>query len=274
MSIFQTDGAFGSAVAAEEWAAFVLEGLSNESVLMASGATVVPTSASKVHIPRIDVGAAGWFGELDPINVGDPGGAELVLEPRKVAAYSLIGNETVHDANVSVLDNSGAAMVKSVALAADTAMVAGGGALAPDGILNTTPALQNVTGEPTYENIVTAGGEIAAAGGVPDVVFLHPADYVALQLATDGMNRPLIQPDAQQGGAVSIAGYRVRVTPAVGEGTALVAEARQIVVAVNSQPSVEISADAEFEKDGTAVRVIARLDAGVSDARGLCTITT
>ena len=60
-------------------------------------------------------------------------------------------------------------MVRSVALAADKAMIADTGGKQPRGVVNITPALPSVVGAVDYANIVTAGGKVSAAGGTPDV---------------------------------------------------------------------------------------------------------
>ena len=117
-----------------------------------------------------------------------------------------------------------------------------------------------------------AAGQVSAAGGKPDVVIVHPADYVELQLATGADDRPLITGDAAQGAPPVIAGLRIYSTPGLDEGEALVAQADQIVVAVRRDASVQFSSDVAFDRDGTAARVIARIDAGVGDANGLCVI--
>ena len=72
-------------------------------------------------------GTVGWYSELEPIR-GAPPGDELVLTPRKVAALSTLGNETVADSNPAVITAVGQKMVRSVALEADRAMFAGTGA--------------------------------------------------------------------------------------------------------------------------------------------------
>jgi HK97 family phage major capsid protein len=61
-------------------------------------------------------------------------------------------------------------------------------------------------------------------------------------------------------------------TPALGPGTAVVAQADQLVVAVRSDATVSFSTDAQFEKDATSVRVVARIDGDVADAHGVATI--
>jgi hypothetical protein len=58
-----------------------------------------------------------------------------------------------------------------------------------------------------------------------------------------------------------------------GAGTALVAQASQIVVAVREDASVAVSEHAIFGLDGSMVRVIARLDVGIGDPDGLATVS-
>lgn len=217
---------------------------------------------------------ADWYDELEEIGPGDPEGDDLVLTPRKVAALATVSNEAVMDSNPQVLDTIGMSMTRAIWLEADNALFTGGGTLAPSGVLNHPPTLQNVSGSVSYENIVRAGGGISAYGGVPTSVSVHPTNYVQLQLATGGDDRPLIQPDANQGGAATVAGYRIWQTPAVGAGTALVAQADQIVVALRSDATVTFSNEVKFAEEATVARVIARIDGGVNDHRGLCTTHT
>jgi hypothetical protein len=48
--------------------------------------------------------------------------------------------------------------------------------------------------------------------------------------------------------------------------------ASQIIVALRRDATIEVSDQATFTSDGAVARVINRLDAGVGDADGLCTI--
>ena len=50
------------------------------------------------------------------------------------------------------------------------------------------------------------------------------------------------------------------------------ADPAQIVVAVRQDPTVAVSTDALFTQDGAIARVIARLDCGVNDPKGLTSI--
>jgi HK97 family phage major capsid protein len=137
----------------------------------------------------------------------------------------------------------------------------------PIGLL--TLALPSTVGAVDYAGLVKAPGAIRAEGGKPDVAYMNAVDLTALRLATDGFDRPLIRPDASQWVSETIAGLAVYATPAVPAGTALVAQAGQIVVAVREDASVEVSEHVLFGSDGTQARVIARADVGVNDMNGL-----
>ncbi len=262
----------GEAVTPEQWAQFVLDHLSAESVTLVSGATRIDTDSKQIHVPRLtDDGGVDWYSELEEITNDAPDGDDLVLTPRKVAALVRLSNESVGDSSPAVLDATGGAMLRVVALEADRAIWHGSGGKQPTGILEGDP-LPTQTGDVDYESLVRASGKVRAAGGRPDVAYLNPIDLTELQLQEDGMNRPLIQPDAAQGMAPTVAGLRLYPTPALSEGEAVVAQADQIVVAVRKDASVAFSTDAAFTADGTIARVIARLDAGVNDSDGLCVI--
>jgi HK97 family phage major capsid protein len=177
----------------------------------------------------------------------------------------------VDDANANVLDSVGTKMVRSVALAADRAMFNGTGGKQPNGLLNITPALPSFAGAPDYAGIVSGAGLVRAAGGTPNALYINPSDLTALQLAADANDRPLVS-DPATGMGASVAGLTIWPTPATPAGTALVADATQIVIAVREDASVAVSDQFAFNADGTVVRVVARLDVGVNDPDGLAVV--
>jgi HK97 family phage major capsid protein len=112
-------GGLGAGISPEEWAQYVLDHLSAASVLLASGATEIRTSAKQVHVPRVLTdGTAGWFSELEEITEGAPTGDELVLTPKKCATIAKFSDEVVADSSPRVLDVAGTAMVRAIALEA------------------------------------------------------------------------------------------------------------------------------------------------------------
>ena len=172
-------GGLGSAVTPEQWAAYVLEHLSAQSVVLASGATRITTALRAIHVPRITAdGSADWFAELEEIDVGDPTGDELLLTPKKCAALTRLSNEVVDDSDPSVIDSVGTAMTRAVALKADRAILGGAGGKEPLGVYG--QAGQHVVGAVTIDSLIDAAGLVerrrrAGAGRLRQPGRLHGA---------------------------------------------------------------------------------------------------
>lgn len=260
-------------IGAEEWATFVLEGLTREAVLLAAGARRIITASRSIHVPRTAASTPQWLAELEEMDEDDATPSEVELTPRKVGNLSIASNEGIGDASVDVLDAIGDGAVRAVSLEVDRALIAGAGTgNQPTGLLNLglpTDAALSVD----YAGLVTAAGTVRGNGGRPNVAFINPADHTELALATDGMNRPLLQP-TEDGPAEVVGGLRLWPTPAVPEGLGIVGQASMILVAVRDDPRVDISTDAKFGADAVAIRTIARVDVGVDDEAGLLVIGT
>jgi hypothetical protein len=82
----------------------------------------------------------------------------------------------------------------------------------------------------------------------------------------------LVVGTTESGMGATIAGLTIWPTPGVPAGTAIVADATQIVVVVREDASVAVSDQFAFNADGTVVRVIARVDVGVNDPGGLAVV--
>jgi len=265
-------GGLGAAITPEQWATFVLEHLTAQSVVLASGATRIDTLNRQIHVPRVlSSGGADWFSELDPITETGPTGDDLVLSMKKVAALVTLSSEAVDDSNPSVLDTVGTAMTRAVALKADAGILNGPGGKAPVGVYGQAGG-HVVSAGITIDALIDASGQIAAVGGSARAAYLNPADITALMKSKDLQERPLLGPDYVGGPTSTVYGLTLWSTPAIAAGTGLVADPSQIIVAVRSDPSVAVSQDALFTSDGQIARVIARLDCGVNDPAGLVSI--
>jgi HK97 family phage major capsid protein len=264
-------GGLGAAITPEQWAGYVLEHLSSQSVVLASGATRVTTAQKIVHIPRVTAdGGAEFYSELEEIGPGDPTGDELVLTPRKCAAITTISDEAVSDSSPSVLDAVGTAMTRAVALKCDRAFLSGAGGKEPVGVYG--QAGQAVVGPIDIDHLIDAAGLVLDVGGQARVAYIHPTDHTALQKLKDLQGRPLLTPDYSGGPSSTVYGLALWPTKGVAVGTALVCDPAQIVVAVRSDPTVAVSTDAAFTADGAVARVVARVDVGVNDPSGLVSI--
>lgn len=262
----------------EDWAAYVLEHLATESVLLRAGARVVPITGRIAHIPRtLTDGTATWTPEGQEIASSAPTGDQLVLTPKKLANVVSLSRESIEDAPVDELDAVGTALTRSVATAIDARAFSTSAATAdaPAGLRSVATDLPVAIGDISIDNIISAVGAVQAVGAIANAIFLNPNDLTALRLVktATGSNQPVLQPDLQAGGAERIAGAILWPTPSLPTGVALVADAAQVVVGVRRDTEVAFSGDAKFTADSIAARVTARVDWGVNDDRGLVLLT-
>jgi HK97 family phage major capsid protein len=271
MPVTEVPPGLGSAITPEAWQAYVLEHLSAQSVVLASGATRITTAQRVVHVPKITAdGSAAFYGELEEIGPGDPTGTELVLTPKKCAALTKLSSEVIDDSDPSVLDAVGTAMTRAVALVCDRAILTGSDPKGPVGVYS--QAGQHVVGPITIDHLIDAAGLVADVGGQARVAYVHPTNHTQLMKEKDSQGRPLLTPDFAFGPSSAIYGLAVWATKGVAVDTCLVADPAQIVVAVRNDPTVAVSSDAIFTADGSIARVVARLDAGVNDPAGLVSV--
>jgi HK97 family phage major capsid protein len=261
----------GSAITPEQWSQYVLTHLSEQSVVLASGATRIVTGQRVVHVPRVGAASADWFGELEEITEQGPSGDELKLQPLKVATISKLSDESVSDSDPDVLDVVGTQLTRAVALEADRAILTGQGGKEPVGVFGQAGG-HVISATITLDSLVEAAGEVITAGGSPRAAYLNPTDYSALLREKDQNGRPLLQPDYSATPSSTVYGLVLWPTSAIAPGMALVADPSHIIVAVRNDPTIAVSSDALFTSDGTVCRCIARVDAGIGDARALVSI--
>lgn len=265
---------------AEAWATYVLDHLSQQSVLVRAGARVIPIVGKQAHVPRLNTdGTASWTAELAEITSSAPDADEILLTPKKLANVLVVSHEAASDSSVDVLSTVGDAMTRSLAVALDTAAFDANAATAvrPAGLRSAAYVLPGTTGTTAdaagIDNILTGIGVIRNAGGTANAVFMAGADITALTLLPDatGSSRKLLQPE---GGVADAPVYRIGgatlwPVPGMPAGTALVADARQIVLGVRQDATVDFSSHAKFTADGIAVKVTGRFDWDVNDSDGL-----
>jgi HK97 family phage major capsid protein len=253
------------------WSRFVLAALSEQSVVLASGATRIVTGQKIVHVPRVGAASADWFCELEEITEQGPGGTDLVLQPKKVATLCKLSDESVSDSDPAVLDVVGTQLTKAVALEADRAVLTGQGGKEPAGVFAQAGG-HVISATITLDSLVEASGQVTAAGGSPRAAYLNPVDFSSLLREKDQNGRPLLTPDYSATPSSAVYGMRLFPTSAIASGEALVVDPSQIIVAVRNDPTIAVSSDALFTSDGTVCRCIARVDAGIGDARALVSI--
>ena len=251
----------------QQWANYVLEHLSTESVLLRSGARRIDIQGTEAHVPRLlDDGTVAWVAEGEEIPSDCPDGDDLVLAPKKVANVCKLSNESIADASVSVLNSVGDAMTRAVAKEIDKKAFSmdAATATAPAGLL--TGTLPGTAGTVDIAGILTGIGVIEAAGGRATAVYANPVDLTAIRQAVVTGGYSISDPTAP--GVEAIGGARLYAVPSIPAGSALVAQADQIVVGVRQDASVSFSPDAGFTSDSTLARVVARADWAWNDRSG------
>lgn len=264
-----------------DWAAFVLDHLREQSVLMQAGARVVPVTGSTRHLPRlVSDGTAVWVAEATDIPSSAPTADDVVLTPRKLANVVNLSTESIEDSPVGELDAVGNAMTAAVATAIDARALsaAAATAVAPAGLLIAGYAIPAQTGGATsIDSYISAIGKVEAAGGTPNVAFVNPADLTALRLiksAPTGSNEYVLESDPQQRGASQIAGVRLLPTSKIAAGSALLVQADEIVIGIRRDVRVEFSSHAKFTSDQVVARITFRADWSWNDVRGAVLIGT
>ena len=171
---------------------------------------------------------------------------------------------------MSVLNTVGDAMTRAVAKALDAKALStdAATATAPAGIRSLT--LPGVSGAVDTTSLLTAVGALEAAGGKANAIYLNPTDVTAIRIAIVAGGYNISDPTAP--GAEQIGGARLYPTAAIPAGSALVAEARQILIGLRQDATVQFSEHAKFTADSVVARVICRADFDVNDSNGLYAI--
>jgi hypothetical protein len=162
---------------AEQWASYVLEHLSAESVLLRSGARRIDVQGTEAHVPRLlDDGTVAWVAEGADIPSDAPEADTLLLVPKKLANVVSL-EQRIHRRRVGV----GA---QRDGRRDDPRRRQGN---RQEGVQRRR-GHRNVAGRPTRRHasrrrparsistaILTAIGAIEAAGGVANAVYANPA---------------------------------------------------------------------------------------------------
>ena len=185
------------------------------------------------------------------------------MTPRKVGNTCTLSTESVEDASIDALDAIGTAMVRGIATKVDAKAFSAdaASAKAPAGLLSYSLPASSATG-PDVAGIVTAVSEIAGEGGQANAAFVNAADMGAIQV--DAVKGGYSLSDPTRPGVTAIAGAALYPAP-LPAGTALVADARFIAVAVRRDATADFSEHAAFTKDGIVARATMRVDFAPSD---------
>ncbi|GAA4788214.1 hypothetical protein GCM10023329_44220 [Streptomyces sanyensis] len=272
----------GKAFSPEQMARNFVDLLAPQSVVMESGVQRVETNAETYAFPviRSDF-SAGFIGELDDLPTGGFGADPLKVTPRKIAAADLIANELISDGGPAFLNPMAKSLMRSVALGFDReALIGDGTGKGFVGIAN-TPGIQThaVTGGlADLDPFVSAFGLLESANAKATAIIMSPGTWAGLMALREssGSLKPLLSESAGSptaGVQRSILGVPVWLSSFMSDSDILVYESDQVFAIWRKEAGFEISNQAGFLKDGTAVRAIARAAVAVPNAAAVCKIT-
>lgn len=249
--------------------ALVVEPVSRQSVAF-QVSTVVNISTEATRFPKVtgDPDAA-WTPEGTEIPVDGLEVDEVVAQPVKLAALSVVTSELAADSTPAAERVIGDAITRSIVAKVDAAYFADTTANGPSGLLSVS-GRQNVYAGVNPTNTDSFIEAIAAAENVgvaaSDLTFVtDPA--TALQLAklkklSSGSNEPLLTSDAASPTGRQIAGVPLLVSPHVPTAPSKVVWAiprsRSFVV-VRAGTTLVTDSSAFFSSDRVAIRATTRL---------------
>jgi HK97 family phage major capsid protein len=259
-----------------DWSSVLLSLLRQDSVLLSSGASFFTVDGASLTIPRltVDADAAAWLDPGDEFPSDDVEGDSIKLTPKKLGLVTGLDVEAVEDSDTATLDVIGASLARGLAKKLDARIFSTAAAdKGPAGLFPTFTAQAEAV---SVTSLMKAIATIQADGGVPDTIYVSPADWVTLRLepTETGGKLPMLGVDVSTAGAKSLDGIAFRVCPALATGKAIVAEARQIIVGIGPQMTVVASSEARFTSDVVLVKASIRADFKTNDSKGVRLVGT
>jgi HK97 family phage major capsid protein len=283
-SVFESSGG-GAYIVPTEYLPAAWDRLAADSVGLASGFTVIDTIRDELRFPKVTSDqTAAFVAEGAAISESDPGIAEVVATPRKLAALTAVSNEAIADANPQVLDMTVfRPLLRSLALGLDKAFYEGDG-IAPNirGLKHVTATQSVDMAAAAFTNLdpfADAIGLLAEANADATAIVMSPtvwADLTKLKEQTTGNNKPLLQESAGsagQGIERRIYGVPVYLSSQLAGDTVYVYEAAEIAAVRRQEARIELDRSRLFNQDMSEVRGILRFDLAVPNTAAVCLIT-
>jgi HK97 family phage major capsid protein len=273
-----------------EYASFIFDKLRAHSVMLASGARVIPTERQSEVFPQLTADASpGWYAEGATFTEGDPTMTTITATPKKVGHIVAMSNELIDDSDPSALDVIQQNLLKIMALKFDL------GAFEGTGTSNQITGLKNVSGIQTNSSLGTNGGNLSsldiisdtfelleAANAMPGAIVMHPRTWNELRELKDSYGRYQLNPSPADGYRPQIFGVPVyissqlSVTETQGSSSTCssiyIYQPDQVVVVLRQDVQVELDRSRLFNADQSEMRARFRADLIVPNATAVARI--
>jgi HK97 family phage major capsid protein len=282
-----TDPASGGFLIPEEFRATLMQ-VALEKALVRPRATVIPMTSLRISMPIVDStsnvssvygGVIGyWTEEGAALVQSQPNFGRVVLEAKKLTAYTEVPNELRRDSAISVETLLGTMMPQGIAWFEDIAFMFGSGVGEPLGVfnaLNSAVVAQAAVGGQTaatiqWENIVGMYSRMLPSSLASAVWIVSPAALpelftMALSIGTGGSALGPIAGTMGTGSpTLSLLGLPIVISEKVSNlgtaGDVNLVDFSQYLIGDRMQMEAEQSSDYRFGNDMMAYRFIERVD--------------
>ena len=249
----------------DQVASMLIEPLEDQSIFLAAGPQLFPTS-EPMRIPRlVSSGEVGYVAE--GAKIPDDYTAEfdevqlLPTDRPSFKTITRVTRELIRSAQLGVSQVLQTRIVKDQANALDNAFLTG------DGTQNGITGLFNLEGATRVEADVGTpdaylhGLAAAAANDVnPSHIFMNSADFFKLIEVKDGSGRYIVEPDVSKAAGYRLFGLPVIASKRIPASQAAVVDMKEIAVARDVNADVTILNEKYADTDEIGIRVVSRWD--------------
>jgi HK97 family phage major capsid protein len=281
-----SDPGSGGFLVPEEFRSELLQ-VALETAIVRPRARVIPMNTLRAAIPMVDTTTnsgsifggviAYWTEEGAALVQSQPRFARVVLEAKKLTAYTEVPNELRMDSSPSVEAILRSMFPEAIAWFEDIAFLTGTGVGEPLGIFNAlnnailavTKEAGQLTGTIVWENIVNMYARMLPSSLGSAVWIVSPDTLpqlmtTALTVGTGGAPIGMANFNGQSGPTLSLLGRPVIVSEKVpsltNQGDISFVDFRQYLIGDRMAMSAETSTEFKFGNDVTAYRFIERVD--------------
>lgn len=278
----------GGFIIPEEWDSSIIPTLKAQSAVFAMGPTIISMTRDTMHLPAFNAKKSfAWVAENTATTEGTPTTREILLTPKKVIGTAAVSNEWLEDADEAANTDFRNELLGEMAEFIDLSFLetqSGGptGIRGISGISTDGAAADFIDGGTlTYDDMVRFENSLMSNDVRPPYAWLyHPRTLaeVAKIKSTDGV--PLFVPNVQGTTATTPLGYPVFTTSQIptnqtkgGSGAVmsylLLVKPSDIIIGQRRGVTLDVSSEAQFEKDQIMIRMTARFDINVKHVESI-----
>jgi HK97 family phage major capsid protein len=271
----------------------VLQPLTAKSVVLSQNPRIFDSS-QPLRIPRIGQATIGWYAEGATTNITNLNVDEVDLLPStldSLRSLTVVSKQLIRSAAVGVSETLSARISTDIALAIDNAFLTGSGTAGTNviGLIN-QPGITSQTYAAAETGSIVAGSLqdvdtwLTAIGTflanhldiTTSSFVIHPNDLYetgGILQAKDSLGRPLFQPSPSAGVPGSIFGVPVVATTQTTQGTVLLVDWSQVLIARDLAPSVDILTELFAQSSSIGIAVETRWDIQLAHPQGVLALT-